>query len=91
MTVFHFIVLPLHHSHIMARSKPDGGTRLIVNLSWPHNNSINSCVPANIFFVFMAFKLKYPTIEQVVGKIKYYGVMCCWCQQMYVLFPARNV
>ena len=57
----------MHYSPIMARSKPDGGTRVIVDLSWPHANSINSCVPANIFD-FMTFQLKYPTIDHVVEK-----------------------
>ena len=45
---------------------------MIVDLSWSHNNSINSCAPANIFD-FMTFQLKYPTIDQEVEKIKEYG------------------
>ena len=37
----------LHISPLMARSKPDGGTRVIVDLSWPRHCSVNSCVPTN--------------------------------------------
>ena len=33
----------LHISPIMAQSKPDGGTRVIVDLSWPCHCSVNSC------------------------------------------------
>ena len=61
----------IHCSLIRARSKPDWGTRVIVDLSWPHKR-MNSCVPANIFH-FMTFLLKYPTIDQVVEKLKHYG------------------
>ena len=62
----------MHYSPIMARAKPDGGTRVIVDLSWPHANSVNSCVPTNIFD-FMTFQLKYPTIDHVVEKNRQYG------------------
>ena len=62
----------MHYSAIMARVKSDGGTRVIVDLSWPHANSINSCVPTNIFD-FMTFQLMYPTIDHVVEKIRQYG------------------
>ena len=58
----------LHISPLMARSKPDGGTRVIVDLSWPRHCSVNSCVPTN-FFDFIEFQLKYPTIDNLVGKI----------------------
>ena len=33
----------LHISPLMAQSKPDGGTRVIVDLSWPCHCSVNSC------------------------------------------------
>ena len=36
----------------MTRSKPDSGTRVIVDLSWPINASVNSCVPLNYFDFF---------------------------------------
>ena len=62
----------MHFSPIMARVKSDGGTRVIVDLSWPHANSVNSCVPANNFD-FRTFQLKYPTIDHVVEKIRQYG------------------
>ena len=64
----------MHFSPIMARPKPDGGTQVIVHLSWPHDNSIDSCVPSNIFG-FMTFQLKYPTIDHVVEKLENMGVM----------------
>ena len=61
----------MHFSPIMARAKSDGDTRVIVDLSWPHANSVNSCVPTNNFD-FMTFQLKYPTIDHVVEKIRQY-------------------
>ena len=54
-----------HYSHLMARSKPDGGTRVIVDLSWPINASVNSYVPLD-HFDFIKFQLKYPTIDNLV-------------------------
>ena len=56
----------IHISPLMA--KPDGKTRFIVNLSWPHGRSVNSCVPIDTF-VKMEFKFKYPTIDNVIHKI----------------------
>ena len=53
----------------MARDKPDGGgggggggVRVIVDLSWPLGQSVNSCITPN-FFDDVQFKLKYPTID----------------------------
>ena len=34
-----------HYSPLMTRNKPDGGVRVIVDLSWPINNSVNSAIP----------------------------------------------
>ena len=56
----------------MARPKPDGSTRVIVDLSWPHGNSVNSCVPMDVFDN-IEFKLKYPTIDNVIQKIRVMG------------------
>ena len=61
-----------HYSPLMARSKPDGGTRVIVDLSWPTNASVNSCVPSD-HFDFIKFQLKYPTIDNLVHKIRILG------------------
>ena len=62
----------LHISPLMARTKPDGGTRVIVDLSWPRHCSVNSCVPTNCFD-FIEFQLKYPTIDNLICKIKEMG------------------
>ena len=62
----------LHISPLMARAKPDGGTRVIVDLSWPCHCSVNSCVPTN-FFAFIEFQLKHPTIDNLICKIKEMG------------------
>ena len=62
----------LHCSPLMARKKPDGGVRVIVDLSWPLDGGVNSCVPSN-YFDFIQFQLKYPSIDNVVEKIKQFG------------------
>ena len=62
----------LHISPLMVRAKPDGGTRVIVDLSWPRHCSVNSCVPT-IFFDFIESQLKYPTIDNLIGKIREMG------------------
>ena len=63
---------PIHYSPLMARSKPDGGTRVIVDLSWPLGSSVNNAVPDN-YFDFFKFQLKYPTIDNIVHKIRQLG------------------
>ena len=55
----------IHYSPLMARNKPDGGVIIIVDLSWTLGNSVNSCVPSDVYDD-MPFNLKYPTIDQVV-------------------------
>ena len=62
----------MHFSPLMARPKPDGGTRIIVDLSWPVGASVNSCVPSNVYDD-VPFILKYPTIDQVVERINLVG------------------
>ena len=62
----------IHYSPLMARDKPDGGVRIIVDLSWPQGNSVNSCVPSDIYDD-IPFLLKYPTIDQVVERIQLLG------------------
>ena len=56
----------------MARSKPDGGTRVIVDLSWPLGSSVNNAVPDD-YFDFFKFQLKYPTIDNIIHKIRHIG------------------
>ena len=56
----------------MARPKSDGGTRVIVDLSWQSECSVNSCVPLNNFDC-IEIQLKYPTVDSLVEKIKMYG------------------
>ena len=59
----HYLIT--HYSALMARDKPDGGVRIIVDLSWPIGQSVNSCVAADIYDN-IPFTLKYPTVDQVV-------------------------
>ena len=57
-----------HYSPLMTRNKPDGGVRwrVIVALSWPINNSVNSTIPDDRLDILCA-KLKYPTIDNNIG------------------------
>ena len=61
-----------HFSLLMARSKPDGGVRVIVDLSWPIGQSVNSCIPDNMF-EDINFVLKYPSIDMIIQKIRQLG------------------
>ena len=62
----------LHVSPLMARDKPDGGVRVIVDLSWPLGQSVNSCVPTDVYDG-IPFTLKYPTVDNVVHQIRTLG------------------
>ena len=61
-----------HYSPLLTRPKSDGGTRVIVDLSWPLGAGVNQFVPSNVFD-FMEFQLKYPTIDHIVQKISDIG------------------
>ena len=61
-----------HFSPLMARNKPDGGVRVIVDLSWPMGQSVNSCIPDNMF-EDINFILKYPSIDMIIQKIRKLG------------------
>ena len=61
-----------HFSPLMARDKPDGGVRVIVDLSWPIGQSVNSCIPDNTF-EDINFLLKYPSIDMIIQKIRQLG------------------
>ena len=61
-----------HVSPMMTRSKPDATRRLIVDLSWPLGNSVNSRIPDN-YFDNTPCSLKYPTIDHIVQRIVQVG------------------
>ena len=61
-----------HVSPMMTRPKPDGSRRLIVDLSWPHGTSVNSCIPDNCFDNCNC-SLRYPTIDNIVDVISDVG------------------
>ena len=62
----------MHFSPLMARDKPDGKVRLIVDLSWPIGQSVNSCIIPGVFDN-VQFQLKYPSIDLLVQKISEIG------------------
>ena len=62
----------LHVSPMMTRPKPDGSRRIIVDMSWPHGDSVNSHIPDGIFDD-MAFQLRYPTVDHIVSQISTVG------------------
>ena len=66
------VLLHLRGHRIRIRSKSDGETQVIVDLSWPHGSSENSYVSIETFDK-MDFKLKYPTINNVIHKLRVMG------------------
>ena len=64
---------PLHVSPLMTREK-SGTTkrRAIVDLSWPHNFSVNSGVAKNKY-LGTYFELRYPSIDNIVQAVKEVG------------------
>ena len=62
----------LRISPLMARDKPDGGVRVIVDLSWPLGQSVNSCVSPDVYDG-IPFTLKYPTVDDVIQQIRTLG------------------
>ena len=62
-----------HISPMMTREKQDSDSRrTIVDLSWPHNASVNSGV-SKISYLNMYFTLTYPSIDTIVERIKTLG------------------
>ena len=61
-----------HYSPLLTRAISDGGTRVIVDLSWPLGAGVNQFVPSNVFD-FIEFQFKYPTIDDIVQKINDIG------------------
>ena len=69
-----FTICPFDAMHIllfMARSKPDGVTHVIVDLC-PHGSSVSSCRLIGTLDK-VEFKLKYPTIDNVIHKLRLMG------------------
>ena len=62
----------LHVSPMMTRPKPDGSRRIIVDMSWPQGDSVNSHIPDKVFDD-MTFQLKYPTVDNIVTQISVIG------------------
>ena len=62
----------LHVSPLMTRPKPDGSHRIIVDLSWPHGESVNSCIPDDLFDE-IHLTLRYPNMDHIVERIQELG------------------
>ena len=62
----------LHVSPMMTRPKPDGSGRIIIDMSWPHGDSVNTHIPDQLFDD-MTFQLRYPTVDNVVTQIAIIG------------------
>ena len=58
----------MHTSPMMTRPKPDSTHRLIVDLTWPLGDSVNSRITDN-HFDGNTCSLKYPTIDHIVQQI----------------------
>ena len=54
-----------HFSPLMARNKPDGGAIVIVDISWHIGQTVNSCIPDNMF-ENINFVPKYPNIDMIM-------------------------
>ena len=61
----------LHVSPMMMRPKPDGSRRIIIDMSWPHGDSVNTHIPDQLFDD-MTFH-RYPTVDNVVTQIATIG------------------
>ena len=62
-----------HVSPFMSRDKADSDTRrIIIDLSWPLESSINYFTPANIYMDTI-YKLQYPTVDNITEKLKQIG------------------
>ena len=62
-------IIGLHCSPMLTRPKPGADSRrVIVDLSWPKMGSINHNVASDIY-MGIPFKLKFPTIDDIVNRI----------------------
>ena len=58
-----------HVSPFMSREKPDStNRRIIIDLSWPENASINHFTTANMY-LDTVFKLRYPTVDNITEEL----------------------
>ena len=59
----------LHYSPMLTRLKPDADSRrVIVDLSWPQEASVNSNVATDTY-CNLPFQLKYPSVDDIVNRI----------------------
>ena len=62
-----------HVSPFMSRNKIDSDNRrIIIDLSWPLQNSVNYFTPANIYMDTI-YKLQYPTVDNITDTLKSLG------------------
>ena len=59
---------PLHCSPLLSRPKEGDSRRIIVNLSYPEGNSVNSNVLKEVYDGY-SFRLSYPSVDDIVGHI----------------------
>ena len=58
-----------HVSPFMSREKPDSqNRRIIIDLSWPQDASVNSVTAANLYMTTV-YKLQYPTIDNITDHL----------------------
>ena len=62
----------LHVSPMMTRPKEAGSRRIIIDMSWPHGDSVNTHIPDQLFDD-MTFQLRYPTVDNIVTQIATIG------------------
>ena len=69
-----------HISPMMTREKQDSDNRrTIIDLSWPHNASVNSGV-SKFSYLNTCFTLTYPSIDTIVERIKQLGPAAKICK-----------
>ena len=62
----------VHYSPLLSRPKPGDTRRVIVNLSAPYGASVNDAI-VNEVYDGVDFKLKYPSVEDIVTAIEHFG------------------
>ena len=62
----------LHISPMLSRPKPNASRRIIVDLSWPKGQSVNSAVRDNCYDD-QEFILKYPSVDHILESISHIG------------------
>ena len=59
---------PLHCSSLRSRPKEGDSRRIIVNLSYPEGNSVNSNILKEVYDGYN-FRLSYPSVDDIVNHI----------------------